>query len=113
MGTNPATGLMILIGCGAWGGVGVVDRLVYCGVRLGLSFGDELGDLLEYVEPGLETWFDHGLLFTAVGVGLRLVHDETDEAVGEDGPRFVYHDAVSSCKLTIEMVCWRLYWGFG
>jgi hypothetical protein len=91
--------------------VGVVDRLVYCGVRLGLSFGDELADLLEYVEPGLEMMFDHGLLFTAVGVGLRLVQDETDEAVGEDGPRFVYH-VVSSCKLTMEMVCWRLYCGF-
>jgi hypothetical protein len=92
--------------------VGVVDRLVYCGVRLGLSFGEELGDLLEYVEPGLEMMFDHGLLFTAVGVGLRLVQDDTDEAAGEAGPRFEYH-VVSSCRLTMEMVCWRLYWGFG
>jgi hypothetical protein len=50
------------------------------------------------------TWFDHGLLFTAVGVEPRLVQDETDEAVGEAGPRFVYH-VVSSCKLTMEMVC--------
>lgn len=111
MGTNPATGLMILIGWGACGGVGVVDRLVYCGVRFGLSLGDEFADLPEYVELGLDMMFDHGLLFVAVGVGLRLVHDETEEAVGEDGPRFVYHVA-SSCKLTIEIVCWRLYWGF-
>jgi hypothetical protein len=92
--------------------VGVVDRLVYCGVRFGLSFGDELADLLECIEPGLEMMLDHGLLFVAVGVGLRLVQDETDEAVGEDGPRFAYHVA-SSCKLTMEIVCWRLYWGFG
>jgi hypothetical protein len=92
--------------------VGVVDRLVYCGVRLGLSLGDELVDLLEYVELGLDMMFDHGLLFIAVGVGLRLAQDETDEAVGEDGRRLLYHVA-SSCKLTIEMVCWRLYCGFG
>lgn len=84
--------------------MGVVDRLVYCGVRFGLSLGEELADFPEYVEPGLDIMFDHGLLFVAVGVGLRLVHDETEDAVGEDGPRFVYHVA-SSCKLTIEMVC--------
>lgn len=88
--------------------MGVVDRLVYCGVRLGLSFGDELADLWEYVEAGLDMMFDHGLLFVAVGVEVRLVLDETDEAVGEDGPLFVYHVA-SSCKFTIEIVCWRLY----
>jgi hypothetical protein len=104
MGTNPATGLIILIGCGAWGGVGVVDRLVYCGVRLGLSFGDELADLLKYVEAGLDMTLDHGLLFVAVGVEVRLVLEETDDAVGDEGPRFVYHVA-SSCKFTIEMVC--------
>jgi hypothetical protein len=85
--------------------VGVVDRLVYCGVRLGLSFGDELVDLLEYVEAGLDIMmFDHGLLFVAVGVEVRLVLDDTDEAVGDDGPRFVYHVA-SSCKFTIDIVC--------
>jgi hypothetical protein len=84
--------------------VGVVDRLVYCGVRFGLCCGDELVDLLEYIEPGLEMMLDHGLLFVAVGVGLRLVQDETDEAVGDDGPLFVYQVA-SSCKLTIEIVC--------
>ena len=91
--------------------MGVVD-LLYCGVRFGLSLGDELVDLLEYDELGLEMMFDHGLLFVVVGVVLRLVQDETDEAVGEEGPRFAYHVA-SSCKLTIEIVCWRLYWGFG
>jgi hypothetical protein len=112
MGTNPATGLLTLIGWGACGGVGVVDRLVYCGVRFGLLSGDEVGDLLEYVEPGLEMIFDHGLLFVVVGVVLLLVQDETDDAVGDDGPRFEYHVA-SSCKLTIEIVCCRLYWGFG
>jgi hypothetical protein len=55
---------------------------------------------------------DHGLLFVVVGVELLLVQDETDEAVGEDGVRFEYHVA-SSCRLTIEMVCCRLYWGLG
>jgi hypothetical protein len=84
--------------------VGVVDRLVYCGVRLGLSFGDELVDLLEYVEAGDDMMFDHGLLLVAVGVEVRLVLDETDEAVGDEGPRFVYHVA-SSCKFTIDIVC--------
>jgi hypothetical protein len=85
--------------------VGVVDRL-YCGVRFGLCLGDELVDLLEYEyeELGLEIMFDHGLLLVVVGVVLRLVHDETDEAVGDDGPRLAYHVA-SSCKLTIEIVC--------
>jgi hypothetical protein len=90
----------------------VVDRLVYCGVRLGLSLGDEFVDLLEYVEAGLVIMLDHGLLFVAVGVEVRLVLDETEEAVGDDGPRFVYQVA-SSCRFTMEMVCWRLYWGLG
>lgn len=111
MGTNPATGLMTLIGRGACGGVGVVDRL-YCGVRFGLSFGEELFDLLEYDELGLEIMLDHGLLLMFVGVVLPLVQDDTDEAVGDEGPRLPYHVA-SSCKLTIEIVCERLYWGFG
>ena len=72
--------------------MGVVDRLVYCGVRFGLSLGDELVDLLEYVELGLVMTLDQGLLLVfLVGVMLRLVHDETDEAVGEGGPRFLYH----------------------
>lgn len=44
MGVNPASGLMGLSG---WGAMGVVDRLVYCGVRFGLSLGDELVDLVE------------------------------------------------------------------
>ena len=91
--------------------MGVVDRLVYCGVRLGLSLGDEPADLLEYVEFGLAMIFDHGLLLTVVGVRLRLVCDETDDAVGEE-PRFVYQ-VWSSWRLTMEMVCWRLYWGLG
>lgn len=72
--------------------MGVVDRLVYCGVRFGLSFGDELVDWLEYAEPGLVMIiFDHGLLFVVVGVVLRLVQDETEEAVGDEGPRLLYH----------------------
>lgn len=71
--------------------MGVVDRLVYCGVRFGLSLGDELVDFVEYVELGLAMMLDHGLLFVVVGVVLRLVQDETDDAVGDDGPRFVYH----------------------
>lgn len=44
MGANPATAL---IGLSGWGAMGVVDRLVYCGVRFGLSLGDELADLAE------------------------------------------------------------------
>lgn len=36
--------------------------------------------------------FDHGLLFVVVGVVLRLVEVDTEEAVGEDGPRLAYHD---------------------
>lgn len=88
MGANPATGL---IGLSGWGAIGVVDRLVYCGVRFGLSLGDELVEWLEYVEPGLAMiMLDHGLLFV-VGVVLRLVQDETDEAVGDEGPRLLYH----------------------
>lgn len=80
---------MILTGCGA---IGVVDRLVYCGVRFGLSFGDEPAELLEYIELGLVMIFDHGLLFVVVGVVLRLVDVDAEEAVGEDGPRLEYHD---------------------
>ena len=65
---------------------------MYCGVRFGLSLGDELVDLLEYDEPGLATiMFDHGLLFVVVGVVLRLVQEDTDEAVGDEGPRLLYH----------------------
>ena len=82
--------------------MGVVDRL-YCGVRFGLCLGDELVDLLEYDEVGLEMMFDHGLLFVVVGVVLRL-QEETSEIVGDEGPRLAYQVA-SSCKLTIEMVC--------
>jgi hypothetical protein len=71
--------------------MGVVDRL-YCGVWFGLLFGDEeLVDLVEVVEAGLAMTFDHGLLFVVVGVVLRLVQDEADEAVGDVGPRLVYH----------------------
>jgi hypothetical protein len=96
------------MGCGATG-VGVVDRLVYFGVWFGLSRGDELGDLLDDVELGLVMTFDHGLLLTVVGVALRLVQDDAEEAVGEDGPRFVYHVGDSSWRLTMDMVCCRLY----
>lgn len=55
---------------------------------------------------------DHGWLCVVVGVVLRLVHEDTEDAVGDEGPRLLYHVA-SSCRLTMEMVCWRLYWGFG
>lgn len=61
-----------------------------CGVRLGLSFGDEPFDLLEYEEGGLVMMLDHGLLFVVVGVTRPLVAEETDEAVGDDGPRLLY-----------------------
>jgi len=71
MGTNPATGLMGLSGWGACGAVGVVDLLVYCGV--GQSLGDELFEVVEYVEVGLEMMLDHGLLFVVVGVVLLLL----------------------------------------
>lgn len=65
---------------------------MYCGVRLGLSFGDELAELPEYEELGLVIILDHGLLFVVVGVARPLVAEETDEAVGDDGPRLlVYH----------------------
>jgi hypothetical protein len=81
-----------LITLTGWGAIGVVDRLLYCGVWFGLPFGDDgLVDLLEYVELGLVITLDHGLLFVVVGVVLRLVQDETDEAVGDEGPRFLYH----------------------
>ena len=85
-----------------------MDRLVYLGVWLGLSRGEESGDLLEEVELGLVMMLDQGLLLTVVGVALRLVQDEADEAVGDDGPRLVYHVG-SSWRLTMEMVCCRLY----
>lgn len=87
IGANPATGLITLTG---WGATGVVDRL-YCGVRFGLSLGDELSDLVEYEDSGLVIMLDHGLLFVVVGVARPLVAEDTDEAVGEDGPRLVYH----------------------
>jgi hypothetical protein len=107
MGTKPAIDLMGRIGCGATG-VGVVDRLVYFGVWFGLSRGEELGDLLEEVELGLVMTLDQGLLLTVVGVALRLVQDEADEAVGEEGPRLVYHVG-SSWRFTMDIVCCRLY----
>lgn len=63
---------------------------MYCGVWFGLPCGDdESVDLLECIELGLAMTFDHGLLFVVVGVALRLVQDEADEAVGEGGPRFL------------------------
>lgn len=68
-----------------------MDRLGYCGVRLGLSLGDELSDLPEFVELGLAIMLDHGLLFVVVGVVLRLVEVDTEEAVGDEGPRLEYH----------------------
>lgn len=102
------------MGLSGWGATGVVDRLVYCGVRFGLSLGEELFDLgetVETVELGLAITLDHGL-FDVVGVVLRLVQEETDEAVGDGGPRLVYQVG-SSCKFTMDMVCWRLNWCLG
>lgn len=50
--------------------------------------------------------FNHGLLvMPTVGVALRLVHEETEEAVGDGGAR-EYHVG-SSCRLTIDTVCCR------
>jgi len=102
---NPAMGLIGRKGCGAIG-VGVVDRLVYGGVRIGLCFGDDAGDLLEATELGLVITLDQGLLLV-VGVALRLVEVETEDKDGDEGP-LLYH-AGSSCKLTMEIVCDRLY----
>lgn len=79
----------------------MVDRLVYCGVRFGLSLGEEL------VELGLCRTLDHGLL-DVVGVALRLVVEETEEAVGEGGPRLKCHVG-SPWRLTMEKVCWSWY----
>lgn len=101
MGTNPAMELIGLRGCGAIG-VGVVDRLVYGGVRVGLCFGDDFGDLLEATELGLVITFDHGLLLVVVGVALRLVEVDTEDAVGEEGP-LLYHVG-SSWRFTIDIV---------
>lgn len=56
--------------------------------------------------------FNHGLLvLTPVGVALRLVHEDTDEAVGDGGPR--EYQVGSSCRLSIDTVCCRLYCGLG
>jgi hypothetical protein len=52
--------------------------------------------------------FDQGLLLVVVGVALRLVDVDTEDAVGEDGPRL--YQVGSSCKLTMDIVCDRLYW---
>jgi hypothetical protein len=102
IGMNPAPGCIGLRGCGA---TGVVERLMYCGVRFGLSLGEEWFELVEFVEVvelGLVMTLDQGL-FEVVGVALRLVVEETDEAVGEGGPR-LYHVG-SSCRFTIDIVC--------
>lgn len=83
--------------------------LVCCGVRFGLSFGEELVDFPEYVEPGLAMIFNQGLfVVVVVGVALRLVQEETEEAVGDGGGRFEYQVG-SSCRFTMDMVCCRLY----
>ena len=105
MGTNPVMGWKGLKGWGAIG-VGVVVRLVYGGVRVGLCFGESVA-----TELGLIITFDHGLLLVVVGVALRLVDVDTEDAVGEDGPRL--YQVGSSCKLTIDIVCDRLYWALG
>lgn len=83
---------------------------MYCGVRLGLSLGEELVELVEFVEMvelGLDMTFDQGLL-EVVGVALRLVVDETEEAVGDGGPRLAYQVG-SSWRFTMDMVWERLY----
>lgn len=86
----------------------MVDRLVYGGVRVGLCFGDDC--LLAANELGLVITLDQGLLLVVVGVALRLVDVDTEDDVGEDGPRL--YQVGSSCKFTIDIVCDRLYWGF-
>jgi hypothetical protein len=94
-----------LIGLNGWGATGVVERLVYCGVRFGLSPGDELVevvDLAEVVELGLDITFDQGL-FEIVGVVLRLLVEDTEEAVGDGGPRLKLH-AGSSRRFTMDKV---------
>jgi hypothetical protein len=101
MGTNPAMALMGRNGCGAIG-VGVVDRLVYGGVRVGLCLGEDFGDLLDVTELELAITFDQGLLFVVVGVALRLVEVDTEEDVGEEGPRL--YQVGSSCRLTMDIV---------
>ena len=95
---------------------------MYCGVRFGLSLGvetlelAELAELFELVELvelvelfdvvetelGLVMTLDQGLL-EVVGVALRLVVEDTDEAVGDGAPRW-YHVG-SSCRFTMDMVC--------
>lgn len=80
---------------------------MYGGVCIGLSLGDDFGDVLVAIELGLVITFDQGLLFMVVGVALRLVEVETEDDVGDEGPR-LYHVG-SSCKLTMEIVCDRLY----
>lgn len=84
----------------------MVVRLVYGGVRVGLCFGEFVA-----TELGLVITFDQGLLLVVVGVALRLVDVETEDAVGEDGPRL--YQVGSSCKLTMDIVCDRLYWALG
>jgi hypothetical protein len=73
----------------------------------GCELGDASDDLLEASELGLVITFDQGLLFVVVGVALRLVDVDTEEDVGEDGPRL--YQVGSSCKLTMEIVCDKLY----
>jgi hypothetical protein len=58
--------------------------------------------MVEPPELGLDMTLAQGL-FVVVGVVLRLVVEETDEAVGDGGPR-LYHVG-SSFRFTIEMVC--------
>lgn len=72
--------------------MGVVDLLVYCGVRFGLSLGEDLFEFVEMVELelGLAITLDQGL-FDVVGVILRLVVEDTEEAVGDGHPRLAYH----------------------
>ena len=106
IGMKPVEGLKGRTGCGA---TGVVERGVYWGVRFGLSLGDELVELVDMVELGLAMTFDQGL-FEVVGVVLRLVAEDTEDAVGDEGPRLAYQVG-SSCRFTIDMVCCRLYCG--
>lgn len=90
----------------------MVQRLVCLGVWFGLSLGEELAELLDWVDAGLDMVFNHGLLVLLLetGVALRLVEEDIEDAVGEGGPR-EYQLEDSSCKLTMDMVVCKLYCG--
>ena len=81
---------------------------MYCGVRFGLSLGDELVDLVEAVEDGLVITFDQGFLEDddVVGVALRLVLEATDEAVGDAIRLSCQRSTVSlEFRFSMDIVC--------